>query len=99
MSKHDGLHRLRIVVSDEETGEELASATGVETMILLAVPDTQRDEQYRRILLGDMELAIQLLFDILRDVTERIEQGTTLDLTEVLDDQMLLELTEGLLLH
>ncbi|MFC2036498.1 hypothetical protein ACFLYD_00805 [Chloroflexota bacterium] len=99
MSMHDELRRLRIVVSDEETGEELASATGVETMILLAVPDTLRDEQYRRILLGDMELGIQLLFDILRDVTERIEQGTTMDLTEVLDDHMLLELTEGLPLH
>lgn len=99
MDKQEKPRRLRVVVSDEETGEELASATGVETLVLLAVPDTRRDERYRHILMGDMEAGVQLLFDVLQDVTDRIGQGTTMDLTGVLDDRMLLELTEGLLVH
>jgi hypothetical protein len=91
--------RLRVVVSDEETGEELTTATGVETLILLVAPDTARDQEYRRILMGDTETSIQLLFDILREVTERVGQGTVLDMTDVLDDDLLLEVTEELPLH
>lgn len=91
--------RLRIVVSDEETGEELTTATGVETLILLVAPDTARDQEYRRILMGDTETSVQLLFDILREVTERVGQGTILDMTDVLDDELLLEVTEELPLH
>ena len=91
--------RLRIVVSDEETGEELTTATGVETLILLVAPDTARDQEYRRILMGDTETSIQLLLDILREVTERVGQGTILDMTDVLDDDLLLEVTEELPLH
>jgi hypothetical protein len=99
MSKHDKPRRLRILVSDEETGEELASATGVETLVLLALPDTRRDEPYRHILMGDMEAGVELLFKVLSDLTERIGLGTTFDLSDVLDDGMLLELTEGLPAH
>jgi len=96
MVRHDQPRLLRIVVSDEETGEELATAKNVETLVLLAAPDTHRDAEYRHILLGDMDLGIQLLFDILNEVTMRIGQGTTMDLTDVLDDSLLMEVTEGL---
>ena len=90
--------RLQVVISDEETGEEVASAEGVETLILLIAPDGSR-EGYRRILLGDPETSVQLLFDILQDVSESMERGTMLDLTEVLDDRLLLEVTEELPMH
>jgi hypothetical protein len=90
--------RLRVVISDEETGEEVASAEGVETLIILIAPDESR-EGYRRILLGDPETSVQLLFDILQDVSESMERGTMLDLTEVLDDRLLLEVTEELPMH
>lgn len=88
--------RLRIVVSDEETGEEVTTATGVETLILLVAPDTSQDQEYRRILLGDLETSVQLLFDILKDVTERMGRGTIVDLSKILDDSLLLEVTEEL---
>ena len=90
--------RLQVVISDEETGEEVASAEGVETLIVLIAPDGTR-EGYRRILLGDPETSVQLLFDILQDVSESMERGTMLDLTEVLDDRLLLEVTEELPMH
>ena len=88
--------RLRIVVSDEETGEEVTTATGVETLILLVAPDTSEDQDYRRILMGDQETSVQLLFDILRDVTQRIGRGTIVDLSKILDDGLLLEVTDEL---
>ena len=91
--------RLSIVVSDEETGEEVAAATGVETLVLLFAPDRLRGENYRRILIGDPDLTVQILFDIIKGVTERMGQGTIVDLTDVLDDDLLLELTEGLPYH
>ena len=90
--------RLQVVISDEETGEKVASAEGVETLILLIAPDGTR-EGYRRILLGDPETSVQLLFDILQDVSESMERGTMLDLTEVLDVRLLLEVTEELPMH
>jgi hypothetical protein len=98
MTTRNEPRRLQVVVSDEETGEEIASAEGVETLILLVSPDSSR-EGYRRILLGDPETSVQLLFDILQDVSESMERGTMLDLTEVLDDRLLLEVTDELPMH
>ena len=91
--------RLQIVVSDEETGEEVAVANGVETLILLLAPDTSDEQDSRRILIGDADTSVQLLFDILNAVTERMERGTTIDLSQVIDDHLLLEVTEELPLH
>lgn len=99
MKKPDKSRRLRITVRDEETGEELARATGVETLVLLAAPNTLSDEQYYRILMGDMELGVQLLFDIVSEVSEGIGQGTLINLADALDDHVLLEVTEGLPPH
>ena len=99
MSTRSQPRRLQIVVSDEETGEEVASANGVETLILLVSPDTSQDQETRRILIGDADTSIQLLFDILNEVTERMEQGTIIDLSQVLDDHLLLEVTDELPLH
>jgi hypothetical protein len=99
MSEHTEGRRLRIVISDEETGEEVTSATGVETLVLLVAPDTMQKERFRRVLLGDPDLSVQLLFDILKDVVERLGQGTITDLTDGLDDTWLLELTDGLPPH
>ena len=98
MTTRNKHRRLQVVIRDEETGEEIASAEGVETLILLVTPDGSR-EGYRRILLGDPETSIQLLLDILQDVSESMERGTMLDLTEVLDDRLLLEVTEELPMH
>lgn len=91
--------RLQIIVSDEETGEELASANGVETMILLIAPDTMRQEAYRHILIGDATSSVEILFDIFRDMADRVGRGMTMDLTGSLDDRLLLEMTEGLPAH
>ena len=98
-SKSERSRQLRVVVSDEETGEEIAIADGVETLVLLIAPDTLQNEEYRRILLGDPEMSVQLLFDIVREVTERVGQGTIMDPSDFLDDHLLLELTEDLPLH
>ncbi len=98
MTTRNEPRRLQVVISDEETGEEVASAEGVETLILLVAPEGSR-EGYRRILLGDPETSVQLLLDILQDVSESMERGTMLDLTEVLDDRLLLEVTEELPMH
>ena len=91
--------RLQIVVSDEETGEEVAVANGVETLILLLAPDTNQEQDYRRILIGDPDTSVHLLFDILNEVTERMERGVMVDLSQVLDDHLLLEVTDELPLH
>lgn len=99
MSEHNGPRLLRIVVSDEETGEEVATVAGVETLVILATPDTLRHEAYRHLLIGDGALSVQLLFDVLKDVVERMGRGTVMDMTSLLDDQLLLEVTDGLPLH
>lgn len=99
MSKQERPRRLRVVVSDEETGEEVALATGVETLVLLVAPDTLGNGRFRRILLGDPDLSVQLLFGILRDVVERIGQDPAVALTDGLDDEWLVEMTEGLPVH
>jgi hypothetical protein len=99
MSESTKSRRLQIIVRDEETGEEVTRATGVQTMILLVAPDTSHDEAYRRIILGDADLGVQILFDIFQDVAEMLGRGTTLDVAEAMDDQLLLEMTEGLTAH
>ncbi|MGD2039795.1 MAG: hypothetical protein PVH11_03145 [Anaerolineae bacterium] len=99
MSNYGRPRRLRIVVSDEDTGEEVASASGVETLVLLVAPDTSQNEEYRRILVGDPEMSVQLLLDIVREVTGRIGQGTVVDPSDILDDQMIVDMTEGLPLN
>lgn len=99
MATRNEPRRLQVVVRDEETGEDITTASGVETLVLLVAPDTERDQEYRRIVLGDPETSVQLLFDILQDVSASIEGGTMLDLTEVLDDRLLLEVTQELPMH
>ena len=98
MAKRNKPRRLQVVISDQETGKDIASAEGVETLVLLMAPDGSQ-EGYRRILLGDPETSVQLLFDVLQDVSESMERGTMLDLTEVLDDRLLMEVTEELPMH
>ena len=98
MTKRYKPRRLQVVISDQETGEDIASAEGVETLVLLMAPDRSQ-EGYHRILLGDPETSVQLLFDVLQEVSESMERGTMLDLTEVLDDRLLLEVTEELPMH
>jgi len=84
--------RLRVVVTDEESGEHVATATGVETMALVVAPDTLRGEEYRRVIIGDLELAQSLLLDTLKDVTEWSGSGAVLDLSdlfqEILDEAL-----------
>lgn len=91
--------RLQIIITDEDNGEEVARANGVETMIVLIAPDALETEAYRHILLGNTDAGIQLLFDVFGDIADKIGRGTTADLTDVLDDQLLLEVTEGLLVQ
>jgi len=81
--------RLRVVITDEKTGEHVATASGVETLALLVAPDTLRGEEYRRIILGDIELVQALLLDTLKDVTEWTGKGAVLDLTDLLFDELL----------
>ena len=91
MQEEESQRRLRIVVTDKETGGH-AAATGVETMALIVVPDTLHGEEYRRIVIGDIELAQSLLLDTLKDVMEWSGSGAVLDLSdlfqEILDDAL-----------
>ena len=91
-------HRLRIVITDEETGEHVATATGVETMVMVVAPDTLRGKKYRRIMVGDMELVQSLLLDTLENVMERSGSGAVLDLSDLLLD-LLEEAVEDLPVH
>ncbi len=90
--------RLRIVVTDEETGERVALATGVETMALFVAPDTLRGEDYRRVVVGDTDLVQSLLLDTLDDVMEWNGSEALLDLSDLLQD-LLEEAVEGLPVH
>jgi hypothetical protein len=99
MSMPNQPRRLQIVVSDEETGEQVAVANGVETLILLVAPGANKDQDHRRILIGDADTSVQLLFDIFNEMTEKIEHGTMIDLSQVIDDHLLLEVTDELPLH
>lgn len=99
MNNHNFHRRMRIEVSDEETGEQVVVATGVETLVLLVAPDTLENEGSRRILVGDPELSIQLMLDVFRDVSKKLGQGSVVDLTDELDDRLIVEMTDGLPLH
>ena len=90
--------RLRIIVTDEETGEHIATVTGVETMALVVAPDTLRGEEYRRIIIGDTDLVQSLLLDTLEDVIEWSGSGAVLDLSDLLQD-LLEEAAAGLPVH
>ena len=90
--------RLRVVVTDEETGERVVLATGVETMALLVAPDTLRGEDYRRVVVGDTDLVQSLLLDTLDDVMEWSGNEALLDLSDLLKD-LLEEAVEGLPVH
>jgi hypothetical protein len=97
MSEYDEPRQLRIVVSDEETGEEVVAASGVEAILLLLAPDTLHGEPYRRILIGDISLSVELVLDILQEgVAARLGLGTLGDLTDLMDDELLVQLTEEL---
>jgi hypothetical protein len=89
--------RLRVVVTDEDTGECVAMATGVETMALLVAPDTLRGEDYRRVV-GDTDLVQSLLLDTLDDVMEWSGNEALLDLGDLLKD-LLEEAVEDLPVH
>jgi hypothetical protein len=91
--------RVRIVITDEKSGEEVAEATGVEVLVLLVAPDTRGGGSFRRILIGDAEMSAELLFDVLQDVTDKVRRGTVMDLSDAIDDRLLLDVTEGLPLH
>lgn len=90
--------RLRIVVTDEETDEHVATATGVEMMALLVAPDTLHGDEYRRIIIGDTDLAQSVLLDTLEDLLESSGNGAVLDLSELLQD-LLEEAVESLPVH
>jgi hypothetical protein len=95
----DQARRMRITITDEDTGEEVAFAAGVEALILLLAPDTAGARDSRRILIGDAEMSAELLFDLLQDVTEKVRRGTMIDLSDAIDDRLLLDMTDGLVLH
>ena len=97
MSEYDEPRQLRIVVSDEETGEEVVAASGVEAILMLLAPDTLHGEPIRRILIGDISLSVELVLDILQEgVAARLGLGTLGDLTDLMDDELLVQLTEEL---
>jgi hypothetical protein len=95
----DQARRMRITIVDEETGEEVAFAAGVEALILLLAPDTAGARDSRRILVGDAEMSAELLFDLLQEVTEKVRRGTMIDLSDAIDDRLLLDMTDGLVQH
>jgi hypothetical protein len=99
MKKYEKARRFTIIVKDEDTGEEMATATSVETLVLLVAPDAPGGEPFRRLFLGDMDFSIELLFEAARDMSEGLEQGTFFDYADMMDDQLLLELTDGLPQH
>jgi hypothetical protein len=99
VSDRDKNRRMRILITDEETGENITIATGVETLVLLLAPDTVGGRDFRHVLIGDAGVSAELLFDVLRDLTEKVRQGTMLDLSKAIDDRMLLDVTEGLTQH
>ena len=96
LSEESPQRRLRVVVTDEETGETVATATGVETMALIVAPDTLRGEEYRRIIIGDLELVQSLLLDTLKDVVEWSGSGTVLDLSDLFQEILNRALQEAL---
>ena len=98
MREHESPRRLRIVVTDEETGEHVIVATGIETMALVVAPDTPHSEEYRRVVLGDLELVQSLLLDTLEDVLQWSGSGAEIDLDDLFQE-LLEEALEDLPLH
>jgi|ABPV01.1.fsa_nt_gi hypothetical protein len=101
MPKGESLRRLRVVVTDEETGERIIVTTGVETMALVVAPGASHGEEYRRVVVGDLELVRSLLLDTLEDVLQWSGGETVADWVD-LDDllqELLEEALEGLPLH
>ncbi|MFC2046315.1 hypothetical protein ACFLTC_02200 [Chloroflexota bacterium] len=97
MDGPDEPRQLRVIISDEETGEEVVAATGVESIMMLLAPDRLRGEPYRRVLIGDISLSVELLLDILQEgVAARLGLGTLGDLTDLMDDELLVQMTEEL---
>jgi hypothetical protein len=90
--------RLCIVITDEETDEHVATLTGVEMMVLLVAPDTLHGGEYRRIIIGDTDLAQSMLLDTLEDLLELSGDGAVIDLSELLQD-LLEEAVESLPVH
>jgi len=90
--------RLRIVVIDEDTGERVATATGVETMALVVAPDTLRGAEYRRVVIGDTGLVQSFLLDTLEDVMEWDGGGSVLDMSNLLQG-LLEEAVDSLPVH
>jgi hypothetical protein len=99
VSNRGKTRRMRIAITDEETGEDVTIATGVETLVLLLAPDAEGGRAFRHILIGDAGVSAELLFDVLRDLTDKVQRGTMLDLSDAIDDRLLLDVTEGLTQH
>jgi len=100
---HEGEHprRLRIVVTDEETGERIIVTTGVETMALVVAPDASHGGEYRRVVVGDLDVIQSLLIDTLEDVLHWSGSEAVTDSVD-LDDllqELLEEALEDLPLH
>ena len=76
--------RLRILVTDEDTGESVVVATGVRTMGLVVTPDSVNGEPYRCIIEGDSEVAQSLLLDALEELVESTGSGSVLNFSELL---------------
>ncbi len=80
----------------------VVTATGVDTMALVVAPDTLCGEEYRRIIVGDLEVARSLLLDTIKDVVGWSGSGAVLDLSDLFQeilDVVLEEALEGQPLH
>jgi hypothetical protein len=99
VSNRGKTRRMRIAITDEETGEDVMIATGVEALVLLLSPDAEGGRAFRHVLIGDAAVGAELLFDILHDLTDKVRRGTMLDLSDAIDDRLLLDVTEGLTQH
>ena len=91
---------MRIVVFDEDTGEQVAAAVGVDTLIWLVDPDGPFGDEARRIIVGDIDQSVHLLLEILKTgMPDEIEHGSIIDLADVMDDDWLMRMTKDLPLH
>ena len=100
MKRQGETRRLRIVVLDEDTGEQVAAAIGVDTLIWLVDPDGPYGDEARRIIVGDIDQSVHLLLEILKaGMPDEIEQGGIVDLADVVDDDWLMRMTKDLPLH
>ncbi|HDQ71698.1 MAG TPA: hypothetical protein ENN19_06330 [Chloroflexi bacterium] len=90
--------RLRVVVIDDETGEEVTMAAGIDTMVLIVSPDTLRNRAHRRLLVGDARVIQDLLLDTLDDVMVWNGEGAMIDLSCLIED-LLAEAVEDWPVH